>query len=478
MGVLRHASSVVGFAAHWAWVWCLFWSSLFYSEGPLIAGLGGGLFSLEPLWTLSLLANACGLVVFLLVSYFKNPLGDKVAAYWLCAAIKVAGTLMVSHPFITMMGTASTVTYPIGAVITGFGSAGLFAFWGEYFASLGSRQTILRAVPAMVLGSMVYLLIAFVPTDAAQIFAASLPLISICCLIRAKRSDPRRTVSFVTSVKVRLKERPPVRLIAISLFFGFFYGIMKGLFALEETAVIEMRDLVFIAAVCLGSIALYVTTVVFRMDFDRLTYQIALPLMAACFIFLPWESPFALVGAGFHQLGYQYFYIILWAIWPVLARRGDVPEGWVVCWGLSSIQFGQFFGSALSAGMIAVLEPLQMGTFCSLAIFTILLIALFSFGDTSAKTGWGFLKPLEEGDAVSAFRRACMQVAAANRLSPRETEVLVLLSRGHDRSYIGKKLVISDETAKSHFKSIYRKIGVHSQQEIIRAVEEQIRILR
>jgi DNA-binding CsgD family transcriptional regulator len=329
----------------------------------------------------------------------------------------------------------------------------------------------------MILGSMVYLLIIFVPTDVAQIFAALLPVISIYCLIRAKRSDFRGGVSVISSAKVPLEKKPPTRLIIISLFFGFFYGIMKGLFVLEDTATIEMRDLVFIVAVCLGSAALYITTAVFRMDFDHLTYQIALPLMAACFIFLPLGSVFSLIGAAFHQLGYQYFYIVLWAIWPVLARRGNVPEGWVVCWGLSCIQFGQFFGSVFSAGMVVVLDPFQVGTLCSTAIFIILLVALFSFGNTSAKTGWGFLKPLEEGDSISPFRQACKQIAAANRLSPRETEILILLSRGHDRSYIGNKLVISDETVRSHFKNIYRKTGVHSQQEIIRAVEEQIRIL-
>ena len=33
---------VLGFAAHWAWIWCVFWSSRFYEEG---AQLGAAAFT-------------------------------------------------------------------------------------------------------------------------------------------------------------------------------------------------------------------------------------------------------------------------------------------------------------------------------------------------------------------------------------------------------------------------------------------------
>ena len=56
-------------------------------------------------------------------------------------------------------------------------------------------------------------------------------------------------------------------------------------------------------------------------------------------------------------------------------------------------------------------------------------------------------------------------------LSPRQTEVLVLLSRGHNTKYIEEQLVISNHTAKSHIYHIYQKAGVHSKQEIIEMLE-------
>ena len=62
---LWRTPDLLGFAAHWTWIWCMFWSSLFYAEGTLLnssgsAGAAAGLstIALEPLWVTSLLAKA------------------------------------------------------------------------------------------------------------------------------------------------------------------------------------------------------------------------------------------------------------------------------------------------------------------------------------------------------------------------------------------------------------------------------------
>ncbi len=123
------------------------------------------------------------------------------------------------------------------------------------------------------------------------------------------------------------------------------------------------------------------------MDFDHLTYQIALPLMAAGFLFLPMHEPWNVIGTAVHQFGYQYFYIVLWALWPVLASRGSVPTGWVVGWGLLCIQLGQFVGSVAAAiALTFVQSDLGLAMVSAGVIFAILIIALFAMGSGSANT--------------------------------------------------------------------------------------------
>ena len=52
-------------------------------------------------------------------------------------------------------------------------------------------------------------------------------------------------------------------------------------------------------------------------------------------------------------------------------------------------------------------------------------------------------------------------------LSPRETEVASLMLRGNTVPAIARKLFISENTVRGHTKAIYRKLNVHSKQELI-----------
>jgi DNA-binding NarL/FixJ family response regulator len=51
------------------------------------------------------------------------------------------------------------------------------------------------------------------------------------------------------------------------------------------------------------------------------------------------------------------------------------------------------------------------------------------------------------------------------RLSPRERQVLALLSRGWDNARIGQDLVISQHTVRTHIQNILEKLGMHSKLE-------------
>jgi DNA-binding NarL/FixJ family response regulator len=51
------------------------------------------------------------------------------------------------------------------------------------------------------------------------------------------------------------------------------------------------------------------------------------------------------------------------------------------------------------------------------------------------------------------------------RLSPRERQVLTLLSRGWDNARIGRDLFISQHTVRTHIQNILEKLGMHSKLE-------------
>lgn len=83
-----------------------------------------------------------------------------------------------------------------------------------------------------------------------------------------------------------------------------------------------------------------------------------------------------------------------------------------------------------------------------------------------------FAKPNEPARGGGRFRGKCETVANTFLLSRRETEILFFLAKGHNAAYIQEKLYISEGTAKTHIRHIYRKCDVHNQQDLMRMVED------
>ena len=72
---------------------------------------------------------------------------------------------------------------------------------------------------------------------------------------------------------------------------------------------------------------------------------------------------------------------------------------------------------------------------------------------------------------LTSWKNRCAILSKRIGLSPRQEEVLVLLSRGYSAKYIEEHLFISYHTVKSHIHSIYQKAGVHSREELIEMIE-------
>lgn len=68
---------------------------------------------------------------------------------------------------------------------------------------------------------------------------------------------------------------------------------------------------------------------------------------------------------------------------------------------------------------------------------------------------------------VQFFQRSHAAVAAADRLSDREHEILQLLARGRQNKEIVNELGISPSTVATHVRRIYEKLHVHSRAEAV-----------
>lgn len=78
-------------------------------------------------------------------------------------------------------------------------------------------------------------------------------------------------------------------------------------------------------------------------------------------------------------------------------------------------------------------------------------------------------------DDKGSFVRRCDELSSEFGLSAREREVFFLLAKGHNAAFITDKLCVSRSTAKTHINHIYKKMDIHTQQQLLTMVEDRSR---
>ena len=72
------------------------------------------------------------------------------------------------------------------------------------------------------------------------------------------------------------------------------------------------------------------------------------------------------------------------------------------------------------------------------------------------------------------IKRRHRELAQKYNLSPRETDVFLLLAQGRSRPHISNELFLADGTVKTHISHIYRKLNVHTREEFLTVVYDAI----
>lgn len=108
---------------------------------------------------------------------------------------------------------------------------------------------------------------------------------------------------------------------------------------------------------------------------------------------------------------------------------------------------------------------LFVSRFMTLASLGLLIYLLFHFYHEAAQRPASADAPAVAMDR--ALQQRCDEAAALYGLSPRESELLPFFAVGFSAGVIGKRVIISDHTVKTHRYRIYQKIGVGSHEELV-----------
>lgn len=208
------------------------------------------------------------------------------------------------------------------------------------------------------------------------------------------------------------------------------------------------------------------------------TLYMFVPVLLVCsclfLLFENWGIPFVTYAIAFSAGAW--LETVFWIFFSHSHRRMNLSA--VVVWGAGRIAFwlstfvGLLFWSAQSVlfpGSIASNQDATMTLTLVMALLS-MVVYLFVLPERTVRS-FGIIDPGKKQPVLLA-EQAAAEVAAAHGLSKRETEVFLLLAKGRDTAYIQEKLFISSGTVCSHRDRIYRKLGIHSKQELLDLVEE------
>lgn len=125
-----------------------------------------------------------------------------------------------------------------------------------------------------------------------------------------------------------------------------------------------------------------------------------------------------------------------------------------------------YFLSATSQTVLFEYLTALSGAIFLLVAYGAIMFAMWVLPSRRKKVPRSSEDSLPENELIDNVRDRCALLAERYKLTPRESEVLVLLSQGKTRASIQKELFLSDGTVKTHVTHIYEKFDVHTRQEL------------
>lgn len=463
-------SILLGYAFNFDCGWLMFTGSLF--DGPL----EGEVFPRGLLYTISLAVNCVTLGALVVYMRRHAPLFEHRFAVPVGVAALSVGAIFVFDQTLVWLDNLGLCVLLAG-ILTGIGQGILSLLWGEVLVALGTRGCLAHCAASSLVAAAIHLAVGMLPEIVGQ---CSVVVLAIAQGVLFRVYYTHHTFALrKTNFDAEGTTGIEVGIVSITMLFGIMFGLGEALSFSGGAQVVNLISRSSMTFVVLGSAAVCVTLLVRDINFGQSIYKVGIVIVASGFALMSVAGPTFIVGASLHRIGYEYSNIMLTALWCFFASRPDVKTSYVVALGVflgqasllaSRVAGDVFLGSAASLMGVA-------GVSC-FALFVIVLYVLFGERVHLVQSGWRNVRLVEEGRSVGFDEEAYATVARLLEFSPREKEVFLLMIQGRSRSYIAKRLFISEETVKTHVSRLYKKADVHSKQELIDKASEMLANMR
>lgn len=455
----------------WASFSCIwFWSCLTFAitaEQPLIKALPGVLSCPNEVTLIAAVA------MLFIILFFTDSVSSIVDSRSL---MLLSGILLTSASTCFIVGVIVSAAWllVVGMALGGAAIGFLKIAWGEMYSRMSLRQGLFCMGYALVVAMAAVFVVQHLPFP---VQALILVVVSVACAYLARRGTQDLAAGSFTDEKTRGSVSFSYSLLLLPALVAFSYGMVKGVLpwipSSGDEAVGIARSVAELAAGVL--LVVFACRLGGRLGAAQIYASALILVVAGLALFLLQNTP-VWVALGVHEAGFSLFYFFMVVYWGDLSRRTGMGIVRIYAIGYFAFQFFQFIGTTIGYYLLAGNETTIMAVVFMVVILAFFVVALLLLLDArSPMQAWLVAEKAPElGDEVPI---ACTMISSECGLSPREHEVIGFLARGRNASSIARMLCISPDTAKTHIKNIYRKLDVHTQQELIDLIEQTIRKL-
>lgn len=173
-----------------------------------------------------------------------------------------------------------------------------------------------------------------------------------------------------------------------------------------------------------------------------------------------------------------YDLVFYWYALSIVGSKNETAVLPMLTYGRSVLALGSFIGllfrdiSTQLSGYSAILSPIPLCVIAFLFLaYIVIMRNAFLFDDLAERIRpVGAIENLTDADCTkTALPRKELDdyLKEFYLLTAREIEVYELLRLGRDCNFVQKELLISRNTVRSHIRSIYTKLDIHSHQDLI-----------
>lgn len=442
------------------------------------------------------LLMACAFLCLVGLRVFARPLS---APRGLRALAVVAFVGTVPCPLIL-----ATPVWPLGIPCVAAGSVALVFLWWSHACTVGRTLLSLVVAGAVSLAGALLALTSFLPAGVPQTdYLSDMASLASCLLLLGVQNDLRDRLLQVSVAESRDRRRNRMysRLGELNYFsVGVILGADGGLWVLlsrQADGSLLPPVLLMGAALVAAGTFLGVACRARGFDMERLSKDYLCATLALGYLLLP------LVGGLGTGLVYVYLVAVVFVQACIVFLAGAELVRFEELSPLYSFSEAAYLvgGSVIGAlGVFAVglLVPGQALVAACAAVVLYAAVVQVQLNRVSFPEDWSGAddpapaasaaapgepapapEPASDDDgpddklipAGSYLRRRLDDIGAHYGLSPRQCEILDLLARGRDTQYIMDRFTISRATAKTHVYNIYRKLDIHSRQDLYDLIE-------